>query len=166
VSVNVSRVTAIQSDFKEFYADLKNRYHIPDGMLILEFTESFADENYERLNQTISHMHRNGFICSIDDFGSGYSSFNILKQVCMDEIKLDRLFIHKGISNERDRLILGQIIHVAKELGMNIVQEGVETIGEVEMLKQLGCNVIQGYYYSKPLALVDYLSFIEEHRKK
>ena len=166
VSVNVSRVTAIQSDFKEFYADLKNRYHIPDGMLILEFTESFADENYERLNQTISHMHRNGFICSIDDFGSGYSSFNILKQVCMDEIKLDRLFIHKGISNERDRLILGQMIHVAKELGMNIIQEGVETIGEVEMLKQLGCDVIQGYYYSKPLALVDYLSFIEEHRKK
>ena len=84
----------------------------------------------------------------------------------MDEIKLDRLFIHKGISNERDRLILGQIIHVAKELGMNIIQEGVETIGEVEMLKQLGCDVIQGYYYSKPLALVDYLSFIEEHRKK
>ena len=166
VSVNISRVTAIQSDFKDFYTDMKNRYHIPDGMITLEFTESFADENYERLNQTITHMHRNGFLCSIDDFGSGYSSYNILKQVKMDEIKLDRFFIKKGIEGDRDRLILGQVIQIAKSLGMNIVQEGVETIGEVEMLKQLGCDVVQGYYYSKPLMLIDYLSFIEEHRER
>lgn len=166
VSVNISRVTAIQSDFKEFYTDLKNRYHIPDKMITLEFTESFADENYERLNTTIAHMHRNGFLCSIDDFGSGYSSYNILKQVKMDEIKLDRFFIKKGISDERDRLILAQIIQIAKSLGMSIVQEGVETIGEVEMLRELGCDVVQGYYYSKPLSLIDYLLFIEEHREK
>ena len=166
VSVNISRVTAIQSDFKEYYTELKDRYHIPDGMITLEFTESFADENYERLNSTITHMHRNGFLCSIDDFGSGYSSYNILKQVRMDELKLDRLFIKKGVEDERDRLILGQVIQIAKSLGMSIVQEGVETIGEVEMLKQLGCDVVQGYYYSKPLMLVDYLSFIEEHREK
>ena len=166
VSVNISRVTAIQSDFKEFYSDIKNKYHIPDGMLILEFTESFADENYERLNHTITHMHKNGFLCSIDDFGSGYSSFNILKQVQMDEVKLDRLFIKKGISKERDRLILSRAIQIAKELKMNIVQEGVETIEEVETLKGLGCDIVQGYYYSKPLMLVDYLSFLEEHRPK
>ena len=166
VSVNISRVTAFQPDFKEFYTDLKNRYHIPDGMLILEFTESFADENYERLNETITHMHRNGFLCSIDDFGSGYSSYNILKQVKMDELKLDRLFIKNGLSGERDRLILSQVIQIAKSLGMHVVQEGVETIGEVEMLRKLGCDVVQGYYYSKPLMLVDYLAFIEEHRGK
>jgi EAL domain-containing protein (putative c-di-GMP-specific phosphodiesterase class I) len=166
VSINISRVTAIQSDFKEFYSDLKNRYHIPDGMMTLEFTESFADENYERLNNTITHMHRNGFLCSIDDFGSGYSSYNILKHVQMDEIKLDRLFINKGISEERDRLILSQAIEIATSLGMNVVQEGVETIGDVEMLRQLGCYIVQGYYYSKPLMLTDYLSFIEEHRPK
>ena len=166
VSVNISRVTAIQNDFKDFYTDLKNRYHIPDGMITLEFTESFADENYERLNTTITHMHRNGFLCSIDDFGSGYSSYNILKQVRMDEIKLDRFFIKQGIADDRDRLILGQVIQIAKSLGMSIVQEGVETIGEVEMLKQLGCDVVQGYYYSKPLTLIDYLAFIEAHRPK
>lgn len=166
VSVNISRVTAIQSDFTKFYSDIKNKYHIPDGMLILEFTESFADENYERLNHTITHMHKNGFLCSIDDFGSGYSSFNILKQVQMDEVKLDHLFIKKGISGERDRLILSQAIQIAKALGMNIVQEGVETIEEVETLKALGCDIVQGYYYSKPLMLVDFLSFLEEHRPK
>ena len=164
VSVNISRVTAVQNDFKEFYSDIKNKYHIPDGMLILEFTESFADENYERLNQTIGHMHRNGFLCSIDDFGSGYSSFNILKQVQMDEVKLDRLFIKSGISKERDRMILSQAIQIAKALGMNIVQEGVETIEEVEILKSLGCDIVQGYYYSKPLMLIDYLSFLDAHR--
>ena len=166
VSVNISRVTAIQNDFRDFYTDLKNRYHIPDGMITLEFTESFADENYERLNETITHMHRNGFLCSIDDFGSGYSSYNILKQVRMDEIKLDRFFIKQGIADDRDRLILGQVIQIAKSLGMSIVQEGVETIGEVEMLKQLGCDVVQGYYYSKPLTLIDYLSFLDAHRPK
>lgn len=166
VSVNISRVTAVQNDFKEYYSEIKNKYHIPDGMLILEFTESFADENYERLNNTIAHMHKNGFLCSIDDFGSGYSSFNILKQVQMDEVKLDRLFIKNGISKERDRLILSQAIQIAKALGMNIVQEGVETIEEVETLRGLGCDIVQGYYYSKPLMLVDYLSFLEEHRPK
>ena len=84
----------------------------------------------------------------------------------MDEIKLDRLFIKKGLSIERDRLILGQIIQIAKSLNMHVVQEGVETVDEVDMLRNLGCDVVQGYYYSKPLMLVDYLSFIEEHRPK
>ena len=84
----------------------------------------------------------------------------------MDEIKLDRFFIKQGIADDRDRLILGQVIQIAKSLGMSIVQEGVETIGEVEMLKQLGCDVVQGYYYSKPLTLIDYLAFIEAHRPK
>ena len=84
----------------------------------------------------------------------------------MDEIKLDRLFIKKGIGDDRDRLILGQIIQIAKSLGMSIVQEGVETLSEVEMLRSLGCEVVQGYYCSKPLTLIDYLLFIEEHREK
>ena len=166
VSVNISRVTAISHEFKEYYVSLKNRFHIPDGMLVLEFTESFAYENYEVLNDIINYMKRNGFICSIDDFGSGYSSYNILKQVNMDEIKLDRFFIKKGISEERDRLILDHVISTAKTLGMNIVQEGVENLDEMNLLKNMGCNVIQGYYYSKPLALVDYIAFInEEHGK-
>lgn len=166
VSVNISRVTAISEEFKEYYVNLKNRFHIPDGMLVLEFTESFAYENYEVLNDIIRHMQRNGFTCSIDDFGSGYSSYNILKQVNMDEIKLDRFFIKKGISEERDRLILEHVITTAKTLGMNIVQEGVENLDEMNLLRQMGCNVIQGYYYSKPLALVDYIAFInEEHGK-
>lgn len=166
ISVNISRVTAVQPDFIEIYSNMKHRYHIPDDILILEFTESFADENYERLERTITALHRNGFICSIDDFGSGYSSFNILKQVQMDELKFDSLFIKKGLSSERDRLILGQMIKIAKSLGMRIVQEGVETFEDFNMLKQLGCDVVQGYYYSKPLTLIDYLLFIEEHREK
>ena len=84
----------------------------------------------------------------------------------MDEIKLDRFFIKKGISEERDRLILDHVIKTAKTLGMNIVQEGVENLDEMNLLRKMGCNVIQGYYYSKPLALVDYIAFInEEHGK-
>ncbi len=166
ISVNVSRLTAIQPDFIEFYSKVKNQYHIPDGMLILEFTESFSFERYDVLNDTITQMHRCGFLCSIDDFGSGYSSYNLLKSVNMDEIKMDSLFIRKGLDEERDKIILESVISSAKDLGMKVTQEGVETLDDLAKLKSLGCDVVQGYYYSKPLGLADYIVFLNEHIKK
>ncbi len=166
VSVNISRLTAIQPDFVDKYVKIKNQYHIPDNLIILEFTESFAYEKYEVLNDTINHMHRNGFLCAIDDFGSGYSSYNILKSVNMDEIKLDAFFIQKGISEKRDRIILESVIKSAKEMGMKVTQEGVETKEDLDVLIRLGCDVVQGYYYSKPLALTDYITFLNQHVKK
>ena len=156
VSVNVSRITAFEPDFLNFYVSVKKKYNVADGFIMIEFTESFANEDYDTLREMVSVLHKNGFKCSIDDFGSGYSSYNILKALPMDEIKLDRFFIMKGISQDRDYKVLSSIISLAKSLNMKVTQEGVET-GE-----QLSCNVIQGYYYSKPLVQYDYISFLSQ----
>ncbi len=162
VSVNVSRITAIQPDFIDYYTRIKRQYKIVDKFMMLEFTESFAYENYDALKEIISNLHRNGFLCSIDDFGSGYSSYNILKELPMDEIKLDKFFIDKGMSVERDNAIIESVIRVAKVLGMKVTQEGVEEVEDVRRMRTLGCDVIQGYYYSKPLPMVDYIAFVNK----
>lgn len=164
VSVNISRVTAMQTDFVESYANIKRQLHIPDGLIMIEFTESFAYENYKTLLSIVNDLHENGFKCSIDDFGCGYSSYRILKTLPMDEIKLDKFFLEKGISSEKDRYIFESIIDLGKKLGMKVTQEGVETKEELERVKKLGCDVIQGYYYSHPLGLNDYLNFIDNNR--
>ena len=160
VSVNVSRISAMEGDFLAHYINIKKKHNIADGFLTLEFTESFAYEDYDMLREIVNTLHKNGFKCSIDDFGSGYSSYNILKELPMDEIKLDQFFIASGISAERDLKILSSVISMGRELNMKVTQEGVETVEDLELLKSLGCDVIQGYHYSKPLFLSDYVDFI------
>ncbi|NLW73426.1 MAG: EAL domain-containing protein [Clostridiales bacterium] len=160
VSVNVSRVTATQEGFVDFYVRTKRKYNIADNFLTLEFTESIAYENYDIFKHIIGKLRANGIRCSIDDFGSGYSSYNILKELEMDELKLDRFFITKGFSQERDDELLKTIIRLAKSFGMKVVQEGVETLDALERLEKYGCDVIQGYLYSKPLTLNDYIDFL------
>ena len=161
VSVNVSRITAADPQFLTYYIETKKRYGIPDGFLTIEFTESFAFEDYEQLRETVNVLHKNGFKCSIDDFGSGFSSYNLLKELPMDEIKLDRFFIDKGISDERDFKVLSSVIQLGRGLKMKVTQEGVETKDQMDMLKKLGCSVIQGFYYSKPLVEHDYDDFLK-----
>ncbi len=160
ISVNVSRITVSEPSFLDYYISIKNKYHIADNFLTIEFTESFAFEDYEMLRETVNVLHKNGFRCSIDDFGSGFSSYNILKELPMDEIKLDRFFILKGLSEERDLKVLSSVIQLGRGLKMKVTQEGVETRDQMIMMKQLGCDVIQGYYYSKPLVQGDYDDFL------
>ncbi len=166
VSVNVSRVTAIQPDFTDYYIRVKKKFGIRDGFVTLEFTESFAYENYDYLSRTVATLHENGFLCSIDDFGTGYSSYNILKTIEMDEIKLDKFFLDKGISRERDETFLRSVIEMIKKLGMKVTQEGVETADDLRRMEALGCDVIQGYCFAKPMKYVDYLEFIEKNFEK
>lgn len=163
VSVNVSRITAIQPDFLDYYIRIKNKFQIKDHFVTLEFTESFAYENYEFLSKIVEKLHENGLLCSIDDFGTGYSSYNILKSIQMDEIKLDKFFLSKGLSPERDQTLLESVIHMVKKLGMKVTQEGVETKEELYRLEELGCDVIQGYYFAKPMKYSDYCQFIDQN---
>ncbi len=162
VSVNVSRETAAESDFLDFYINTKKKHRIANGFLTLEFTESFAYKDYEHLREIVRKLHENGIRCSIDDFGTGESSFTVLKELPMDEIKLDRSFLKKGITDDRDLTILKSTIKLGRDLGLKVTQEGVETEEQLKMLTELGCMVIQGYYYSKPLHLADYADFIEK----
>lgn len=164
ISVNVSRITASQPDFCRFYINMKEKYNIANNFITIEFTESFAFEDYKSLRDTITELHQHGFKCSIDDFGSGFSSYNILKELPMDELKLDRFFIKQGFSSERDLMVLKSIIDLGKELHMKVVSEGVETIEQFNMLKSLGCHTIQGFLYSKPLVVTDFIAFLNQKK--
>lgn len=160
VSINVSRVTAMSDDFLDFYIGNKKRYQIGDRFITLELTESFAMGNYEQLLEIVNKLHENGIRCSIDDFGLGYSSFSIIKEVPIDELKLDRLFLSKGLSDARDNKILQSMIKLAKDIGVDIVQEGVETEEMFKRVVEMGCDVIQGYYYAKAISLEEYRIFL------
>ena len=164
VSVNVSSITAMESDFVSYYSDLKRKYGISNGFITLEFPESLANEENRMLLDIMNALHKNGFRCTVDDFGSGYSPYNILKELPMDEIKLSGLFLKKGLASDRDVKILSGVINMAKDLNMKISQKNVETEEEAAMLEKLGCNAIQGYYYSKPLRMSDYIDFIDRSR--
>ena len=160
ISVNVSRVTAIQPDFINFYVGNKKKYGVGDKFITIEFTESFAMENYDTISEIVNKLHENGILCSIDDFGSGYSSFNILKNITMDELKLDRFFLTRGFDQGRDDQLLRTMIELAKGFGMTVVQEGVETKDIFNKVVEYGCDVVQGYYYAKAISLEEYKIFI------
>ena len=161
VSVNISRVTAIEPDFIEYYVRIKQKFEIKDNFITLEFTESFAFENYEYLASTIKALHENGFLCSLDDFGTGYSSYNVLKTLDMDEIKLDKFFIDHTNNPERDRILLSSTIEMIKKMGVKVTQEGVETKEDFEAIIAMGCDVVQGYYFTKPMKYSDYREFVK-----
>ena len=160
IAVNVSRVTATSPDFINFYVGNKKKYGIPDNFITLELTESFAMEDYDKISAIITALHNSGMRCSIDDFGSGYSSFSILKQITVDELKLDSVFMKRGIDVKRDDKLLGTIIDLAKSMGMSVVQEGVETKEMFDKVTAMGCDVIQGYYYAKAISLEEFKIFI------
>lgn len=160
VSVNVSRVTAIQPDFVGYYTRIKRKFNIRDGFVTLEFTESFAYENYEYLSGVIAELHAAGFLCSLDDFGTGYSAFAVLKSLDLDEIKIDKSLLDRSDHPERDRILLGGIIDMIAKLGIKITQEGVEEKRDFEMLEQMGADVIQGYFFAKPMKYADYCEFV------
>ena len=160
ISVNVSRVTAMSEDFLDFYVGNKKQFGIADGFLTLELTESFAMENFERIREIVDTLHKNGIRCSIDDFGSGYSSFNIIKHIPFDELKIDRIFLDRGIDRGRDDVIIKTVIDLAKSLNLSVVQEGVETEEMFRRVVDMGCDVIQGYYYAKAIPLEEYRLFL------
>ena len=163
IAVNVSRVTASDPEFISFYVGNKHKFEIPDNLVTIEFTESFAMEDYDKIFYMVERLHKNGIRCSIDDFGSGYSSFNILKRVPMDELKLDRFFVVDGINRTRDDKLLKMVIDLAKTMNMTVVQEGVETKEMFDRVTSFGIDVVQGYYYAKAISVEEYKIFLKSN---
>lgn len=163
ISVNVSRVTASAPDFINFYVGNKKKYMIDDGLITLEFTETFAVEDYEKFAGIVNALHADGIRCSIDDFGVGYSTFRVLKELDMDEIKLDRVFLEEGVDVERDNQIIRTLVDLAHNLGMDVVQEGVENKAMLDRVSGMGIKVIQGYYYAKAIPLEEFKIFIKSN---
>ena len=153
LSINVSRVQLYASDFIESYVAIKRKYDIPDGMLELEFTESILFEDVDSLIKIVEALRSNGFACSIDDFGKGYSSLTMLKNIPADSIKLDAMFFETGINQQRDTVIIESVVDIAKSLGMTSIAEGIEEKQQVTLLQMIGCDMAQGYVFSRPLPI-------------
>lgn len=152
VSVNLSRAHLIDPDFLEYYVAISNRYAIPHSLLEIELTESLLLENFECLKNVVDQLHDLGFRCSLDDFGCGYSSLNMLKDLNVDTLKLDGAFwFSPNADNQREKDIIAAVVGLAKKLGMSTVSEGVETVTQLEFLRQIRCDMVQGFVFSKPV---------------
>lgn len=159
ISVNVSRVHLYNPKFLETLVDLVEKYKISPKYLNLELTESAFFDNVRLMQNAVKYLHKAGFTVFMDDFGSGYSSLNILKDIDLDVIKIDMKFLSKG-GEEKGMKILEAVITMAKSLRMPVIAEGVEEKQQVQMLKRLGCHYIQGYYFARPMPQEKYCELI------
>lgn len=154
VSVNQSKILFYEADYVERMEKLIKKYQVPAEWITLEILEGLAMENIDKLNQVILRLKKIGFRISMDDFGSGYSSFNTLGKLQIDELKLDRAFLMELShgDSKRQKIIMEQIVEMAKRLNISTVVEGVETAENEELISELGCDYGQGYLYSRPVS--------------
>lgn len=153
ISVNISVRDLYYLDLYEEFIFLVKKYDIEPKKLNIEITESILMSEATDIKDKIEKLQKAGFVIEIDDFGSGYSSLNTLKDIQVDVLKIDREFLRETENEKRSRMILNSIISMAKSLGMYVITEGVETKEQIEYLTDMGCDVFQGYYFSKPLSI-------------
>ncbi len=158
VSVNQSRLLLHSPDYVENVEKLLQQYQIPEGAIELEITESVFDNEREDMISIVRRLKLLGVRLSMDDFGTGYSSLNMLTEVPFDVIKIDGAYFARSAANERERMVLGKIVDIINDLGMEVVCEGVENEAQVEYLKTTGCHTVQGYYFSIPVPEPEFIT--------
>ena len=151
VSVNISRVSFMQIDIVKELMRLVEKYNIPTSKLKLEITESIVMTDIKKSIDIIDQLHKEGFLVSLDDFGNGYSSLNVLKDLIVDIVKLDMKFLQKTENEERKKIIIESLIKLIGKLNAEVIAEGVETEEDFRELKNMGCSMFQGYYLGKPI---------------
>ena len=156
VSVNVSKAHLANQQFVTHFKELVDSYQIPPYLIELELTESMFLNNAREAVAMIRLLKEFGFSISIDDFGSGYSSLNLLKDIPVDYLKLDKEFFRKDGMEEKDKIIVEGIISIAKDLQLKIISEGVETKDQIDFLLSVGCHMVQGFYFAKPMSVEEF----------
>lgn len=164
ISVNISRIHFADEHLPEHILEIVDKYNVPHEYIELELTESAFFDDKVVLLSTVQKLHEYGFLVSMDDFGAGYSSLNSLKDLPLDVIKLDGEFFNETADKERGETVVRNTITLAKNLNMKIVAEGIETKEQVEFLEKQGCDLIQGFYFAKPMPVEDFekLSMVKE----
>lgn len=157
VSVNVSRAHFIESDLAEQIRDDVDKYGAPHELIEIELTESAFFDDKKAIVETIKKLKEFGFAVSMDDFGSGYSSLNSLKDMPLDVLKLDADFFRGEAEGGRGEIVVSEAIKLAKSLNMKTVAEGVEIKDQVAFLANQGCDMIQGFYFAKPMPADKYV---------
>ena len=162
VAVNVSRSDIFSASFVERLKELVEQSGLSFSDLKLEITESAYTEDAGKLVEVINQLKELGFEIEMDDFGSGYSSLNMLSTMPVNVLKMDMKFIRNIEVSETDRLLVALILDVASHLNLTVVAEGVESAGQLEILKEAGCNIVQGYYFSRPVPAEEFEELIKK----
>lgn len=165
ISVNLSRQHFRTPGFLQQLKCIADAYRVPRGMLELEVTESgfFDEERIQSVRKCIAQMHEMGFLCSLDDFGSGYSSLGMLREFDVDVVKLDRKFFLE-IDDPKGRDVVKCLTQLVHKLGMNIVAEGIETQKQLDFLSEVHCDTVQGFFFSKPLPVPLFEAWAEHYQ--
>ncbi len=166
VSLNVSRHHLKDDNFADKLTNLVDGLGVPHEKIELEVTESLLTDNLDKLVEVMSRLKSIGFRISVDDFGSGYSSLNLITQLPFDTLKIDGGFFLKNDLTEKNKKVISSVVTLAKSLNLETVSEGVETQTQVDFLRDLGCNMIQGYFYYKPMPTGDFENLIAQKTEK
>lgn len=162
VSVNASKLTFAQNNLLDYLQDITQDNNVDTSLLHLEITETLMTDNLDSLIEKLDDIKSQGFQIELDDFGSGYSSINLLSALPLDVVKLDMSFMRQFGDSKRSK-VLASCINLAKDLGYKTISEGVELKEQSDLLSALGVDAIQGYYYSKPLSEDDFEKYMLEH---
>ncbi len=163
IAVNLSPHTLMHPDFKQ-RIDQLIKDESDGALLTFEITENLFLSEFDRVSDVLEYIHSLGVELSIDDYGTGYSSLNLLRRLKVSELKIDRSFIEDVAHNKDDEVIVHSIIELAHNLSLKVVAEGVETEDALNLLKKLGCDIIQGFLISKPLPVKEFNAFFREPR--
>ena len=166
VSINVSRIDLLDPALIEKLQGIALGNGLAYGDLILEITESAYTEDSKQILETVKRLRGLGFCIEMDDFGTGYSSLNMLSSLPIDVLKLDMQFIRSALLDEKATRILEAVIHLAESVEVPCVAEGVETAEQAAALKRMGCHIIQGFYFSRPLPAKEFEHFVKERKKR
>jgi EAL domain-containing protein (putative c-di-GMP-specific phosphodiesterase class I) len=151
VSVNLSRVDVFDTELEHTLDAIRKENNLDRDALKLEVTESAYVENEDQLVRIVEYLQKSGYTVEMDDFGTGYSSLNMLSEIPVDVLKMDRVFIQNIENDEKSVQLVELILGIAKNLNVPVVAEGVETESQLQLLKRMGCAMVQGYYFSRPL---------------
>lgn len=160
ISVNISRVDIDNPDLVDNIVKIVDKYQLPHDLIKVEITESAFNMNESLIIYTMQNLQNNGFIVMMDDFGSGYSNLNMFKNMPIDIVKIDMIFMKDIERSEKGVIIVTSVVNMAKLLGLKIVVEGVETDGQYNLIRKLGCDMIQGYYFAKPMPVDEFNSLM------
>lgn len=158
VSVNISRQKFTSSDLFDYVIALQKKYDVDPSLVQLEILETTFIDALEAMVDVIEKLRRNGFRINVDDFGSGYSSLNQIASIPADIIKFDRIFASRSLKNDKGRKVIKSLIEMLKSVNYDLVFEGIETKEELDAVVSYGCDVIQGFYFDKPLPVSEFIS--------
>lgn len=163
IAVNISRAHIGVTDLTKEFIKLTKKYDIEPEKLELEITENLFMDDVQELFDQMSSLKQNGFQIHMDDFGSAYSSLNMLRNAPVDTLKIDKFFFDEIMTTQRGRIIVESSVRMAKQLGLLTIAEGVETQEQLDFLENIGCDIVQGYYFSRPVNIEGFEKFMREY---